>query len=115
VSDELNQQGVVAESRGLARVGILVITDRASRGEYSDKSGKAINNFLNRTVQSNWIAVMKIVPDGVDSVASALVEMSDTEDCDLVLTTGGTGRLQRDLTPEGTRMVITRELGGSAR
>ena len=66
------------ESRGLARVGILVISDRASRGEYNDESGKAINNFLNRTVQSNWIAVMKIVPDGVDSVAKALVEMSDT-------------------------------------
>ena len=112
MSDELNQQGVVAESRGLARVGILVISDRASRGEYSDESGKAINNFLNRTVQSNWIAVMKIVPDGVDSVASALVEMSDMEDCDLVLTTGGTGPSQRDLTPEGTRMVITRELEG---
>ena len=40
-----------------------MISDRASRGEYSDKSGKAINDFLNRTVRSNWIAVMKIVPD----------------------------------------------------
>ena len=101
-----------AESRGLARVGILVISDRASRGEYSDESGKAINNFLNKMVQSNWIAVMKIVPDGIDSVANALVEMSDHEDCDLVLTTGGTGPSPRDLTPEGTRMVITRELEG---
>ena len=112
MSDELHQESAVAESRGLARVGILVISDRASRGEYSDESGKAINNFLNKTVQSNWIAVMKIVPDGVDSVANALVEMSDREDCDLVLTTGGTGPSPRDLTPEGTRMVITRELEG---
>jgi molybdopterin adenylyltransferase len=101
-----------SESRSLARVGILVISDRASRGEYSDESGKAINNFLNKTVQSNWIAVMKVVPDGIDSVANALVEMSDREDCDLVLTTGGTGPSPRDLTPEGTRMVITRELEG---
>ena len=112
MSDELHQESAVAESRGLARVGILVISDRASRGEYSDESGKAINNFLNKTVQSNWIAVMKIVPDGVDSVANALVEMSDREDCDLVLTTGGTGPSPRDLTPEGTRKVITRELEG---
>jgi molybdopterin adenylyltransferase len=112
LSDELNHEGTVAESRGLARVGILVISDRASRGEYSDESGKAINNFLNKTVQSNWIAVMKTVPDGVDSVANALVEMSDREDCDLVLTTGGTGPSPRDLTPEGTRKVITRELEG---
>lgn len=109
---EPDQETVMEESRGLARVGILVISDRASRGEYNDKSGKAINEFLNRTVQSNWIAVMKIVPDGVDSVAKALLEMSDGEDCDLVLTTGGTGPAPRDLTPEGTRMVITRELEG---
>ena len=112
MSDELNAEGVVAESRGLARVGILVISDRASRGEYGDESGKAIDNFLNKTVKSNWIAVTKIVPDGVESVANALVEMSDREDCDLVLTTGGTGPSPRDLTPEGTRKVITRELEG---
>ena len=103
---------VAPGSHGLVRVGILVISDRASRGEYSDESGKAINSFLNKTVRSNWIAVMKVVPDGIDSVAEALVEMSDREDCDLVLTTGGTGPAPRDLTPEGTRMVITRELEG---
>ena len=109
---ERNPDDVVVDSRGLARVGILVISDRASRGDYQDESGKAINNFLNKTVRSNWIAVMKIVPDGIDSVANALVEMSDGEDCDLVLTTGGTGPSPRDLTPEGTRKVITRELEG---
>jgi molybdopterin adenylyltransferase len=96
----------------LARVGILVISDRASRGDYQDESGKAINEFLNRAIQSNWIAVIKIIPDGIDSVANALIEMSDHEACDLVLTTGGTGPAQRDLTPEGTRQVITRELEG---
>ena len=112
VKSERNQEASPEDSRGLARVGILVISDRASRGEYIDKSGKAINDFLSRAVQSNWIAIMKIVPDGVDSVAKALLEMSDSEDCDLVLTTGGTGPAPRDLTPEGTRTVITRELEG---
>ena len=112
MSKERAQELVPEDLRGLARVGILVISDRASRGEYEDISGKAINDFLNRTVQSNWIAVIKIVPDGIDSVAKALVEMSDGEGCDLVLTTGGTGPSPRDLTPEGTRQVITRELEG---
>jgi molybdopterin adenylyltransferase len=112
LSDELDQESVTADSRGLARVGILVISDRASRGEYDDKSGKAINEFLNRTIRSNWIAIVKIVPDGVESVAKALVEMSDCEGCDLILTTGGTGPSPRDLTPEGTRSIITRELEG---
>jgi molybdopterin adenylyltransferase len=96
----------------LARIGILTISDRASRGEYDDISGKAINGFLSRAIQSNWVAIVKIVPDGVDSVAAALIEMADREDCDLVLTTGGTGPSPRDLTPEGTRKVITRELEG---
>ncbi len=101
-----------AGPKELARIGILVVSDRASRGEYEDESGKAIADFLNRTLNSNWIAVAKIVPDGTGSVAEALIEMSDSEDCDLILTTGGTGPSPRDLTPEGTRMVITRELEG---
>lgn len=103
---------VLDDTRGLARVGILVVSDRASRGEYEDMSGRAIDEFLNRTIRSNWIAIVKIVPDGADSVAEALVEMTDSDDCDLVLTTGGTGPSPRDLTPEGTRMIITRELEG---
>jgi molybdopterin adenylyltransferase len=100
------------DTRGLARVGILVISDRASRGEYQDRSGRAIDEFLNRVIRSNWIAIVKVVPDGADRVAEALVEMSDRDDCDLVLTTGGTGPSTRDLTPEGTRRIITRELEG---
>lgn len=101
-----------SSKEALARIGILVVSDRASHGEYEDTSGKAIADFLNRTLQSNWIAVAKIVPDGIDSVAEALIEMSDREDCDLILTTGGTGPSPRDLTPEGTRLVIARELEG---
>jgi molybdopterin adenylyltransferase len=96
----------------LARIGVLVVSDRASEGVYEDKSGKAIGDFLKKVVRSNWIIILKIVPDGAESVASALIELSDREDCDLVLTTGGTGPAPRDLTPEGTRMVISRELAG---
>ncbi len=99
-------------SRSLARIGILVVSDRASRGEYKDQGGEAINSFLARTIRSNWIAIVKIIPDGVESVAGALIEMSDRETCDLILTTGGTGPAPRDLTPEATRSVITRELAG---
>lgn len=96
----------------LARIGILTISDRASRGEYEDISGKAINDFLSRAMQSNWVAVVRIVPDRIESVAQALIEMAEQEGCDLILTTGGTGPAPRDLTPEATRMVITRELEG---
>jgi molybdopterin adenylyltransferase len=107
-----HHQDFTAVSRGFAKIGILVISDRVSRGEYNDKGGTAINEFLSRTVQSEWVAIFRIIPDGADSVANALMEMSDREHCDLVLTTGGTGPSLRDLTPEGTRMAIRRELAG---
>jgi molybdopterin adenylyltransferase len=96
----------------LARIGVLTISDRASRGEYQDVSGQAIGDFLKRAVRSNWIAVTRIVPDGTECVANALIDMADREECDLILTTGGTGPAPRDLTPEATRQVITRELVG---
>jgi molybdopterin adenylyltransferase len=112
VKDPPSHQGTPVGALGLARLGILVISDRASRGEYEDRSGEAIRAFLKRALLSDWTAVVRLVPDGAESVAQALVEMSDREDCDLVLTTGGTGPSPRDLTPEGTRMVITRELEG---
>ncbi len=96
----------------LARIGVLTTSDRASAGVYKDISGEAINVFLKRALQSNWVAVARIVPDGVDSVARALIDMVELEGCDLILTTGGTGPAPRDLTPEATRAVITRELEG---
>jgi molybdopterin adenylyltransferase len=101
-----------APAYDLVRVGILVISDRASNGIYRDLSGPAIRQFLDRTIRSNWIAVAKIVPDGIDSVTVALKELADVEGCDLVLTTGGTGPAPRDLTPEATAAVIERELAG---
>lgn len=99
-------------AKTLARIGILVVSDRASSGVYEDKSGKAIADFLSRVIRSNWIVILKIVPDGAESVAGGLIELADREGCDLVLTTGGTGPAPRDLTPEGTRAVISRELAG---
>src|SRR5690242_20079300 len=58
-----------------ARIGVLTISDRASRGEYEDISGKAINDFLGRALRPNWVAVVRIIPDGTDGVAQALIEM----------------------------------------
>lgn len=112
MSIEYTTPGHAAGSKTLARIGILVVSDRASRGVYEDKSGKAISDFLEKIIRSNWIVIFKIVPDGAENVASALIELSDQEGCDLILTTGGTGPAPRDLTPEGTRMVINRELVG---
>lgn len=108
----MEMSGQADAAKTLARIGILVVSDRASRGIYEDKSGKAVSDFLGRVIRSNWIVIFKIVPDGAESVAEALIELADDEGCDLVLTTGGTGPAPRDLTPEGTRAVISRELAG---
>jgi molybdopterin adenylyltransferase len=97
---------------GAVRIGILVASDRASRGDYEDQSGKAIEAFLRKVISSQWIPILQIVPDGIESVSKTLTEMADRDGCDLVLTTGGTGPAPRDLTPEATRAVIDRELPG---
>jgi len=83
--------GQADAAKTLARIGILVVSDRASRGIYEDKSGKAVSDFLGRVIRSNWIVIFKIVPDGAESVAEALIELADHEGCDLVLTTAAPG------------------------
>jgi molybdopterin adenylyltransferase len=96
----------------MVRIGILTISDRASRGQYKDVSGPAIEDWLRRAIRSPWTASPRTIPDGLESVRDALIRYCDIEGVDLVLTTGGTGPAPRDLTPEGLRSVIVRELPG---
>jgi len=95
-----------------ARIGIVVVSDRASSGTYEDLSGPAIEAYLGKVLSSPWSPLTRLIPDGAESVAAALTELADNQGCDLILTTGGTGPAPRDLTPEGTRAVLTRELEG---
>ncbi|MFG1462161.1 molybdopterin adenylyltransferase [Xanthobacter sp. DSM 24535] len=94
------------------RIGILTISDRASRGDYPDRAGPAIEEWLAHALVSPWDPVRRVIPDGVESVRAALVHMADEERLDLVLTSGGTGPAPRDLTPEAMRAVIEKELPG---
>ncbi len=93
-------------------IGILTVSDRASSGVYRDDSGPAIEDFLRDVVSSPWRAIQRIVPDGIDSVRDALIDLADREGCALILTTGGTGPALRDLTPEATEAACTRMLPG---
>jgi molybdopterin adenylyltransferase len=94
------------------QIAILTISDRASRGKYTDVSGPAIEDWLRRAIASPSTITRRIVPDGVESVRDALIALCDDQRADLVLTTGGTGPSPRDLTPEGMRAAITKELPG---
>jgi molybdopterin adenylyltransferase len=94
------------------RIGIVTVSDRASRGIYTDLGGPAIRRELERLLVNRWEALARLVPDERDAIARALVELCDREHCCLVVTTGGTGPAARDVTPEATRAVIDKELPG---
>jgi molybdopterin adenylyltransferase len=95
-----------------ARIGILTVSDRASAGVYADESGPAIADVMGEFLTSPWEAVVRVVPDGVESVRDAIVALVDGDGCDLVLTTGGTGPAPRDLTPEATEAACEKMMPG---
>jgi len=94
------------------RIGILNASDRASAGIYEDLNGPAIQEYLGRLIVSPWRAIRKVVPDGAESVSHHLIDLSDHEDCALILTAGGTGPAPRDQTPEATEAVCEKMLPG---
>ncbi|MGP2490656.1 molybdopterin adenylyltransferase [Mesorhizobium sp. PUT5] len=96
----------------MTRIAILTISDRASRGDYEDLGGPVVESWLRAAIANRCDYVRSIVPDGLESVRNALVELCDRDGADLVLTTGGTGPALRDLTPEAMRQVVTKELPG---
>lgn len=94
----------------MVTVGIIVMSDKGSKGEREDLSGKEIERMiigLPATVEA-----YEIIPDETDIIVKKLIEYADVKRLDLIVTTGGTGVTPRDVTPEATRSVIERELPG---
>lgn len=94
------------------KIGILTVSDRASRGEYEDRGGPAIRAYMEDILVIDWSPVARIVPDEQAQIESALIEMVDAEGCNLVITTGGTGPALRDITPEATEAVCEKMMPG---
>lgn len=94
------------------KIAVVTISDRASRGAYEDISGPAIEAWLRRAISSPFELIRLVIPDGEASVADTLIELSDWQRVDLVLTTGGTGPAPRDQTPEAMKAVLEKELPG---
>ncbi len=94
------------------RIGLLTVSDRASRGEYEDLGGPAMQAWFDKALSSEWEAVARIVPDEQDQVEAALKALADDEGCCLIVTTGGTGPARRDITPEATEAVCDKILDG---
>lgn len=94
------------------RIGIVTVSDRASRGEYEDKGGPAIHAWFSRVLTTPWEAVARVIPDEQAEIEKTLVELSDQEHCSLIVTTGGTGPALRDVTPEATEAVCEKMMPG---
>jgi molybdopterin adenylyltransferase len=96
------------------RIGIVTVSDRASRGEYQDLGGPAIVSELTKILSTPWQAIRRTVPDEQAQIEAVLRELCDLQGCCLVVTTGGTGPAPRDVTPEATAAVCGKILDGFA-
>jgi molybdopterin adenylyltransferase len=96
----------------IARLGVLTMSDRASRGEYEDLSGAAIRGIFSEWISSPIDIVYRLIPDERDSIEKTLRALVDDEGCCLVVTTGGTGPSPRDVTPEATEAVCDKMMPG---
>ena len=94
------------------KIGLLSVSDRASAGVYEDKGIPALKEWLTRALKNPIDWDTRVIPDEQDGITHALIELVDIKQCDLVLTTGGTGPAARDVTPEATLAVADKEMPG---
>ncbi len=94
------------------KIGRVTLSDRAHAGAYADLSGPEIERVLHECLDPGAEFVVRLLPDEQPQIEAALIELSDSLRCDVIVTTGGTGPSPRDVTPEATRAVLERELPG---
>lgn len=94
------------------QIGLVSISDRASRGQYEDKGLPALREWLQRALKTPVRFVERLIPDEQAAISATLIELVDEVGCPLVLTTGGTGPALRDVTPEATLAVAHKEMPG---
>ena len=96
----------------IARIGLVSVSDRASGGVYQDQGIPALTDWLKAALTSPFEVESRLVADERPAIEAALTELVDRQRCDLVITTGGTGPARRDVTPEATLAVATKEMPG---
>jgi molybdopterin adenylyltransferase len=94
------------------KIGLLSVSDRASASIYEDKGIPALKAWLTRALKNPIDWDSRVIPDEQAGITHALIELVDIKQCDLVLTTGGTGPAARDVTPEATLAVADKEMPG---
>ncbi len=93
-------------------IGLVSISDRASGGVYEDKGIPALQDWLTAALTTPFRVETRLIADERDVIEATLIELVDVQRCALVLTTGGTGPARRDVTPEATLAVGTKEMPG---
>jgi len=96
------------------KIGFVTVSDRASRGEYEDLGGPAMQAWIGKALKTPWAPVARLIPDEQAVIEDTLRSLADEEGCCLILTTGGTGPAPRDVTPEATAAVCDKILDGFA-
>ena len=94
------------------RIGLISISDRASKGVYTDEGIPALQLWLQNAITTPCVFHERLIADEQEVITETIVELADDLGCDLVLTTGGTGPSSRDVTPEATKDAGTREMPG---
>lgn len=94
------------------KIGLVSISDRASAGVYLDQGLPALQEWFGRALTTPWEIETRLIPDERVEIEKALVSLVDESRCHLVVTTGGTGPSRRDVTPEATLAVATKEMPG---
>jgi molybdopterin adenylyltransferase len=94
------------------RVAIVTISDGVARGEREDTSGRTIAEWA--AACGHTVVAQALLQDDRDAIADTLMRIADANEADVILTTGGTGLTERDVTPEATALVLQREAAGIA-
>ena len=96
----------------IVKVGLISVSDRASKGIYQDQGLPALESWLTGVLKNPLTIISRVIPDEQTLIETTLKEFIDTEGCALVLTTGGTGPAPRDVTPDATLAISDRVLDG---
>jgi molybdopterin adenylyltransferase len=99
-------------SEDTIKIGLVSISDRASKGVYQDHGIPALQDWFQQALATPFTVSTRLIPDEQPVIEAALKELSDQERCHLVLTTGGTGPAARDVTPEATLAVADKVMPG---
>jgi molybdenum cofactor synthesis domain-containing protein len=95
-------------------LGIVTVSDKAARGEREDRGGPAVREALASAGMAVEVLDYRVVPDEQDQIAEALYHLSERDEVEIILTTGGTGLAPRDVTPQATLETIDYQVPGLA-